>query len=162
MKNITTFLILANSLLKIVFSKQFCVPFYDFAKNVFPKLIEIRQINTFEVRGYWSDVGTISQYKQTIADVFNGECSIGKLDILSSLNGEYISSTNEIPSDCRLSGYNVIGANCKIGAGVEFESCVIFDNVEIPSEAKLSNCIVIPPYNVIDVPKPQSCVLSKG
>ena len=33
MKNITTFLILVNSLLKIVFSKWFCVPFYDFAKN---------------------------------------------------------------------------------------------------------------------------------
>ena len=29
--------------------------FYDFAKNVFPKLLAERQINTFEVNEYWND-----------------------------------------------------------------------------------------------------------
>ena len=47
--------------------------FYDFAKNVFPQLLKDGQINTFEVNGYWNDIGTIEQYKQSMQDIFNGK-----------------------------------------------------------------------------------------
>ena len=46
--------------------------FYDFAKNVFPELLKTSGINTFEINEYWTDIGTISQYKQSHKDLFEG------------------------------------------------------------------------------------------
>ena len=56
--------------------------FYDFAKNVFPKLLTEGQINTFKIAEYWNDIGTIGQYKQSIQDVFNGLCKIEHTPII--------------------------------------------------------------------------------
>ena len=44
--------------------------FFDFARNVFPQLLNDRLINTFTVEEYWSDIGTLSQYKQSTLDLF--------------------------------------------------------------------------------------------
>ena len=43
--------------------------YYDFARNVFPKLLNDKQINVFPVDEYWSDIGSLEQYKQTHWDL---------------------------------------------------------------------------------------------
>lgn len=118
--------------------------FCDFAKNVFPKLLQDRQINTFEVKEYWNDVGTISQYKQSIQDVFNGVCKIKHSKIQSTNLGNYVSGTTKIPNTARIIGNSVIGNNCKLGEYIKLENCIVFDNVKIPTGTELSNCVVIP------------------
>ncbi len=118
--------------------------FYDFAKNVFPKLLEAGQINTFEVKGYWNDIGTISQYKQSIQDVFNGVCKIGSCDIKETNLGSYVAGKSRIPETVRFVGNSVVGDNCKIGEYVKLENCVIFDNAEIRTGSELSDCVILP------------------
>lgn len=119
--------------------------FYDFAKNVFPKLLEEGQINTFKVEGYWNDIGTISQYKQSIQDVFNGVCKINHDSIIETNLGNYISETDKLPSSIRFVGNNVIGKNCKLGEYIKLENCIVLDNSEIKTGSELTNCIVLPP-----------------
>ena len=123
--------------------------FYDFAKNVFPKLLEEGQINTFEVNGYWNDIGTIGQYKQSIQDVFNGVCKIEHSKVIETNLGSYISKTSKIPNTVRFVGNNVVGSNCKLGEYIKLENCVILDNSEIKSGSELSNCVVLPSRNLL-------------
>jgi len=115
--------------------------FYDFAKNVFPKLLAEKQINTFVISDYWSDIGTLEQYKISTQDVFAKNCEFKHGEIIEALNGKYISSSY-IPNDTRFIGNSTIGKNCKIGKNVEIMNCIIWDNVEIADDIKISNCII--------------------
>lgn len=118
--------------------------FYDFAKNVFPKLLEENQINTFEICEYWNDIGTISQYKQSIQDVFNGICKIEHAKIQQTNLGSYICADTNIPSTTRFIGNSLIGSNCKLGEYIKLENCIVLDNSEIHTGTELTNCIIIP------------------
>lgn len=118
--------------------------FYDFAKNVFPKLLEEKQINTFLVEEYWNDIGTISQYKQSMQDIFNGVCSIEHSQIIETNLGNYISGNTKIPKTVRFIGNNVIGDNCKLGEYIKLENCIVLDGAEVKTGSELSNCIVLP------------------
>lgn len=118
--------------------------FYDFAKNVFPKLLKEGQINTFNVDGYWNDIGTIEQYKQSVQDVFNGVCEIKHNKIVETNLGSYICGNTKLPKTLRTVGNNVIGNNCKIGEYVMLENCIVFDDSEIKTGSELVNCIILP------------------
>lgn len=118
--------------------------FYDFAKNVFPKLLSEGQINTFEVDEYWNDIGTISQYKQSVQDIFNGKCKIKHDKIIETNLGNYISNTKKIPETIRFIGNNVIGSNVKLGEYIKLENCIVMDGAEIKTGSELTNCIILP------------------
>lgn len=118
--------------------------FYDFAKNVFPKLLEEGQINTFGVKEYWNDIGTIGQYKQSIQDVFNGVCKIKHDKIVETNLGNYISGTSKIPPTVRFVGNSVIGLNVKLGEYIMLDNCVVMDGAEIKTGSELSNCVILP------------------
>lgn len=119
--------------------------FYDFAKNVFPKLVDEKQINTFEVDEYWNDIGTISQYKQSIQDVFNGVCKIEHAKVIETNLGNYLSGKDtKVSETVRFVGNTVVGNNCKLGEYIKLENCVIFDNAHIPMGSELSDCVVLP------------------
>lgn len=126
--------------------------FYDFAKNVFPKLLQDKQINTFEVSEYWNDIGTISQYKQCIQDVFNGICRIEHSKIHDTNLGSYLCGESKIPNTMRFVGNSVIGNNCKIGEYVKLENCIVLDNSEIKTGTELTDCIVIPDTTPLKTP----------
>ncbi len=115
--------------------------FYDFAKNVFPKLLLEREINTFEIEGYWSDIGTLEQYKISTQDVFARNCDFEHGEIVKTENGAYISNS-EIPSDTKIVGNSTIGADCLIGKNVVIENSIIWDNVKIADCVKIENSII--------------------
>ena len=116
--------------------------FYDFAKNVFPKLLQTCGINTFEITEYWSDIGTIAQYKQSVKDVFDGFCSFEHSQIRTKNSGKYIAGFSEIPEDTRFEGVSTIGDNCNIGKNVTIKDSIIWDNVEIADNVRVENAIV--------------------
>lgn len=117
--------------------------FYDFAKNVFPELLAKGiKINTFPVDAYWSDIGTIAQYSQSIQDLFNNLYTINHSGIIRTLDGDYIQGNSYIAPSASLFGFNTIGNNCIIGKNVELKNCIIWDDVEIKDNLKLENCII--------------------
>lgn len=123
--------------------KEFC----DFAKNVFPKLLKEHEINTFAVEGYWNDIGTIEQYKQSMQDVFNGVCKIEHDKIIETNLGNYISGTSKIPATVRFVGNSVVGNNCKLGEYIKLKNCILLDNAEVKTGSELVDCVVIPSVN---------------
>ena len=115
--------------------------FYDFAKNVFPKLLEERAINTFEVSEYWSDIGTLDQYKQSTQDLFENKCTFAHAAIKTCENGSYISGS-EINETVRFVGNSTVGKNCVIGKNCIIENSIIWDNVEIADSLRISDSII--------------------
>lgn len=117
--------------------------FYDFAKNVFPDLLSKDiKINTFNVKEYWSDIGTIDQYAQSIKDLFNGLLKMRHSEIIQTPNGSYITGKSHIASSGLFYGFNTIGTNCIIGKNVVLKDCIIWDDVEIHDNVVLKNCII--------------------
>ena len=72
--------------------------FYDFAKDVFPKLLNEHAINTFEVNEYWSDIGSIGQYIQSTKDLFDGKCKFRHARAIETDSGQYICDQNTLVS----------------------------------------------------------------
>ena len=117
--------------------------FYDFAKNVFPKLLAEHAINTFEVKEYWSDIGTIAQYIQSMHDLFDGRCYFKHVPIVRQNDGAYIAdSSSQIDDTVIFKGNSTIGKNCVIGKNCIIENCIIWDNVEIADGVKLVDCVI--------------------
>lgn len=116
--------------------------FYDFAKNVFPKLLNDRQINTFNVDEYWSDIGTLDQYRQSTIDLFENLFNFNHSEIIQTKNGKYICGNSFIGNDVTFKGNSVIGNNCVIGEGVTLENCILWDDVEIKDNVILSDCVI--------------------
>lgn len=79
---------------------------FDFSKDLFPLMLERGdKLFGYIARGYWRDIGNLSEYQQAHFDVLSGNVSI---NIAGTRNG------------------NVwIGDNCRIGAHVEFRGTVI-------------------------------------
>ncbi|MGN0031220.1 MAG: sugar phosphate nucleotidyltransferase [Candidatus Gastranaerophilaceae bacterium] len=118
--------------------------FYDFAKNVFPDLLKDGQINTFRVDEYWNDIGTISQYKQSIQDVFNRVCPIEHSKVVETNLGNYVVGDTKLPKTVRFVGNTVVGNKCKLGEYIKLENCVLLDGAEVPTGSELKDCIVLP------------------
>ena len=115
--------------------------FYDFAKNVFPKLLKEHAINTFPVNEYWSDIGTLEQYKQSMQDLFNKKCSFNHGEIINTPSGAYISES-VVDKSVEFIGNSTIGNNAKIGKNVVIENSIIWNNVTIADNVRIVNSIV--------------------
>lgn len=115
--------------------------FYDFAKNVFPKLLLEKQIATFEIDEYWSDIGTLDQYQLSTQDLFNRRFNFSHAPIVKTSTGAYISES-VLPSSVTFIGNSTIGSGCIIGKNVVLENCIIWNNVTLSDGIKLSNCII--------------------
>ncbi len=124
--------------------------FYDFAKNVFPSLMEAGiKINTYTHYGYWSDIGSIEQYKQSNFDILDKKVSSYKPDFKETEFGKYIYGENaNISSSAILEGRNIIGNNCHIGNKSIIKNSIIWDNVKIEDNIIIENSIILPNIKV--------------
>lgn len=116
--------------------------FYDFAKNVFPKLLAEHAINTFEVKEYWSDIGTIAQYIQSMHDLFEQKCYFDHAPIIHTKDGAYIAEDTRICDNVTFKGNSTIGRYSSIGKDCKIENCIIWDNVTIKDGVHLSDCVI--------------------
>lgn len=116
--------------------------FYDFAKNVFPKLLAEHAINTFEVKEYWSDIGTIAQYIQSMHDLFEQKCYFDHAPIIHTKDGAYIAEDARICDNVTFKGNSTIGRYSSIGKDCKIENCIIWDNVTIKGGVHLSDCVI--------------------
>ena len=119
--------------------------FYDFAKNVFPSILENGlKINTFIHRGYWSDIGSLDQYHQSNIDLLNHIINSHKPIVVKTLNGQYTKGENVIFSDgVSIEDDCIIGNNCKIGKNTIIKNSIIWDNVEIADNLTIENAIIL-------------------
>lgn len=130
--------------------------FYDFAQNVFPALIANNEpLFAHVIEEYWSDIGTINQYKQASFEVINDKVNVHspyaennqKLNLLINQQnpnaGRILVGKNTIidPSIV-IEGDCIIGNNCIIEKNVRIKNIIIWDNVIIEQNANLEDCIM--------------------
>jgi len=141
--------------------------FYDFGKELFPKLVQIHSpFYGVEVDGYWCDVGNFITYRQAHADVINKKVRArqeGSL-IAGPRGGQAIvAHGTEIGSNVSFQGTVVIGAHCRIGDNVVIEDSVIWARTTIETGSRIVGAIIgddciIPPVCYL----PDGSVLASG
>lgn len=119
--------------------------FYDFAKNVFPSILDSGlKINTYEHKGYWSDIGSLDQYHQSNIDLLNHILDSYKPVIHKTLTGQYIIGENVVfGNNCNIKDSCVIGSNCQFGNNVTIKNSIIWDNVKIANNVTIENSIIL-------------------
>lgn len=117
---------------------------YDFARDVFPSLLERNEkINTYKIYNYWSDIGTLSQYLQSNKDALMRKVMVSGVDIINKYNAKYVVGDNTIlPENVKIYDACIIGNNCKIGENAELRNVILWDGVEISNGITLENVVV--------------------
>lgn len=120
--------------------------FYDFAKNVFPSILEAGiKINTYTHYDYWSDIGSIEQYKQSNIDIISGKVPSLKVETKTFLNGKSTIGKNTIiDNSSELIGYNAVGNNCSVGKNCVIRNSILWNNVTVKDNSEIENSIILP------------------
>ncbi len=138
---------------------------YDFAKNLFPDLLnKNKKLFGFVASGYWKDIGTLAEYRKVHEDILNGEIDC---DIRGERKGTigrdvWVGKNVKIHPGAKLKDSVVIGNNVTIEDGVEIANSVIGNDCYIDSGAKIVRSILWD-KNVIEKEVDiKECVLGSG
>jgi NDP-sugar pyrophosphorylase family protein len=150
--------ILEREVLEYIPDKQH----YMFERGLFPALLEAGEpVYGYPYRGFWLDMGTPASYYSLNIDLLMskaqspliGPMTTGKDGIRCGdtvrIHPEsilapplIIDSGCRIGQGARLTGPVVMGRDCHVGKGAVVENSILWDNVNIGSNARLSHCIV--------------------
>ena len=116
---------------------------YDWSQDIFPQILaEEKPMFGYVLGEYWTDVGSLQQYRQAQYEMLGG---MTKLPIEGQREGGdiWIGTGTEIDPNARIIGPVCIGKNCRIKAGAHIgPDTVIGDNCLIEEGATLQRAIV--------------------
>jgi mannose-1-phosphate guanylyltransferase len=120
-------------------------PFVDWAKDVFPALLENDvPFHIHEVREYWNDVGSLGELRQGTFDALRGELRL-EVEGQELAPGVVVSDGRALPQDAEIEGPVWIGRDVQIGAGVRLMGPVVLgDGASVGDGAQLRETIVFP------------------
>jgi mannose-1-phosphate guanylyltransferase/mannose-1-phosphate guanylyltransferase/phosphomannomutase len=126
-------------------------PFVDWAKDVFPTLLENDvPFHIHEVREYWNDVGSLGELRQGTFDALRGELRL-EVEGEELAPGVVVSGGRPLPEDAEVEGPVWIGRDVTIGTGVRLMGPVVLgDGVTVGDRAQLRETIVFPGTHVAD------------
>lgn len=125
--------------------------FFDFSKDLFPMLMEKgRELYGYTAEGYWSDIGSLEQYRQTHFDLLDGLVDV-PLKVRQVEDGLWIGQNTTIHPGIPLDKRPIyIGDNCHIDSGVSLgEYSIIGNNNTIRNKVSLKRSILWD-YNYLD------------
>ncbi|MFW5435453.1 sugar phosphate nucleotidyltransferase [Paenibacillus apiarius] len=134
---------------------------YDFSMQLFPALLrEDKPLYGYVANGYWSDVGSLHQYRQTQFDMLDRKVEV-RIPAAEPMPGLFVEHGVRLPSRLRLSGPSYIGAGCTLhpssavgpytilGAGnvihsySSLERTIVWDGSHIGSHCDIQDAIVL-------------------
>lgn len=134
-------------------------PFVDWAKDVFPTLLENDvPFHIHEVREYWNDVGSLAELRQGTFDALRGELHLemqgeevrpcvtvvgdSPLREDTDVDGDaWIGRDVQIGAGVRLMGPIVLGDGAKVGDGAQLRESIVFPGTEIAATSILIGAI---------------------
>ncbi len=116
---------------------------FDFSKDLFPVLLaEGKMLCGYVAEGYWTDIGTLEQYRTA-----NHDCLLGKVKV--ELPGEqiregvWIGENTRIHPSAEIKAPTLIGHGCTIGAGAQIGPLtVIGDNCVVEVGAQVERSVI--------------------
>jgi NDP-sugar pyrophosphorylase family protein len=136
---------------------------YGFGRQLFPKLVsQSLPVLGYTIGSYWSDVGTIKQYRQSNFDALDGKIKVDLPGTKRDTNGGtlWLGEGSQIADNCqidgllmlgkgsrilpgvRIKGKVIIGDNCLVSEGAVIENSVIWSDSKIEGKANLKDCVI--------------------
>ena len=143
--------------------------FFDFAKDVFPRLLESGEkvVGYDEGEFYWSDIGTLESYRTAQRDALSGRVAVevpgewcgggvwisDEAQVHPSAYGfmggyTFIGPKAVVGRGASLSGAVAVGDECWVSDGATVKHSVLLPGSSVGSGAYLEDCIVGPRYEV--------------
>jgi mannose-1-phosphate guanylyltransferase len=122
---------------------------YGFGRQLFPSLVAagLPILGAPIDQYYWSDVGTINQYRLSNFDALEGRVRITLPG--TKMPYGYMQENAILSADAIIEGRLMLGQNSKIKSGVRIKGCVLIgDNCLIGEDAELENTIIWSNTNV--------------
>jgi mannose-1-phosphate guanylyltransferase/phosphomannomutase len=116
---------------------------YDWSQDIFPRMLaEERALFGYIMQEYWTDVGSLEQYRQAQYDMLNGLTTL-PIEGAVRHGNVYVGSGTEIDPKAVLKGPIILGTNCRVKAGAVIEpETVIGDNAIIEEGAVLEKSVL--------------------
>jgi mannose-1-phosphate guanylyltransferase len=140
--------------------------FFDFAKDLFPRLLEAGEKFTgYEGDFYWSDIGTLEAYRAAQHDVLTGKvrvripgarkggslwaCRSAQLHPTATVEGGvFVGEDVVIGRGVAIAGDTTVGSGCWIRPTATVKRSVLLPGACVGERAYLEDCIVGPGYYV--------------
>jgi NDP-sugar pyrophosphorylase family protein len=137
--------------------------FYDFGKQVFPELQrDGAAFYGMEMTGaYWCDIGTPGEYRQATKEVLEGKVRLlGNARVRGYPPDAVLGNDVVIEGDVRIGartrlgdgvrviGPSVIGDRVVLGAGVTIDNSIVWDDVTIGKNARITDSVVGINYDI--------------
>jgi mannose-1-phosphate guanylyltransferase/mannose-1-phosphate guanylyltransferase/phosphomannomutase len=124
-------------------------PFADWAKDVFPALLENDvPFHIHAVGEYWNDIGSLSELREGTFDALRGELHL-EIEGQEVSPGVIVAGASPLREDTEIEGAVWIGHDVRIGAGVRLMGPVVLgDGATVGAGAQLRSCIVFPGTDV--------------
>jgi mannose-1-phosphate guanylyltransferase len=137
--------------------------FFDFAKDVFPRLLEAgEKFVGYQNNFYWSDIGTLEAYRKAQFDVLSGRV---RVKVPGEKRGEtvWVGENAQIHPSANLSGYVVVGRDAVIGRGVTLAGDVtVGTDCWVRPNATIKSSILLPGASVGDGAYLEDCIVGHG
>jgi mannose-1-phosphate guanylyltransferase/phosphomannomutase len=116
---------------------------YDWSSDIFPRLLqEEKPMFGYIMQEYWTDVGSLQQYRQAQYEMLQGKTT---LPISGHIEGKdiYVGENTKIDPSAQINGPVQIGKNCTIKAGTHIgPDTVIGDNCLVEEGATIQKAII--------------------
>lgn len=148
--------VLSSSVLQDIPSGEFC----DFAKDVFPKILEQRRaLYGYTASGYWCDIGDIESYLRCHRDALDGKVEL-PLMCAAKAEGVYMEEGVSVGENalleppvylckgCRIENgayvgpYSVIGKNSALLGGSSVKHGVLMEDVHLSGKAAVRGALL--------------------
>jgi len=133
---------------------------YDWSGDIFPRLLDAgKPMFGYVMKGYWCDVGSLSQYREAQEDMLAGRVDL-EIPAEHYSNGLWVGAQTSIDPDvdlippvcighnvkirrnARIGPHTVIGDNSFIEEGAQIERSVVWDNAYIGPNVQVRSAIV--------------------
>jgi mannose-1-phosphate guanylyltransferase len=120
-------------------------PFVDWAKDVFPTLLENDvPFHMHELKEYWNDVGSLGELRQGTFDALRGELRL-QVEGEEVAPGVIVAGESTVPQSVEIEGPVWIGHDVEVGEGARLMGPVVLgDGVRIGERSQLRESIVFP------------------
>lgn len=140
--------------------------FFDFAEDVFPRLIAAgERFVGYEGDFYWSDIGNLRAYRAAQLDVLSGRVRASipgerwdeglwvdmdaRLHPTVSLLGQVVIGRDAVVGPVvTLEDDVIVGPGCQVGAGATIKRSILLAGASVGVDAYVEDCIVGPGYEV--------------